>query len=350
MASRGSDLLLGWAMSKVALETAEVWGIPIDGFAISPFGLPTLPILPLGLEDGSNRIPKGTKIQLAGHPVFWLPASVRQRRNEPMAKYNLRLNLELFYRGYLNMKTFAVANIFEDAFGENIANSERFALRINRYIDGARDDFELNSLVTREGGLSSKQGKRKLESELEALYTMLDISWKDFCDDYDSVEKARIDAAIDRAKSISAKEIVAPLVQFLASLDNSSQSLDNYRQKIIGYLNLIDKFIEDAMLLERSTNKEDYIDDLEYFQLFYEADRIRAFGLIDNQASMWFEYGNREGLEKIPETIALLLQKYQVQSLSALGEGIRAINSYDRWTRQLEDRKWMKSQLEAVSI
>ncbi len=261
-----NELLLGWSISKKAMDASSKWGIAIDGFAMSPFGLPSLPILPLGTPDGANRIPKGTNVELAGHPVFWLPASVRSRKNESMAKYNLRLNLELFYRGYLNISNFLVSNIFEDTFGPNIAHSERFAIRVARYIDGATDDLELNLLVTKDGGLMNKSGKRNLDNELESLYSLLDNEWSQFCSDYDEVERGRFNFAIDRVKSIVAKDIVAPFASYVKSIvakeDRSAEALEDYRNKVTNYLTLIDKFIEDAMLLERSTNKEDYIDDL----------------------------------------------------------------------------------------
>lgn len=347
-----NEMLLGWSLGNKAVEASEIWGIEINGFAMSPFGLPALPILPLGTPDGANRIPKGTKVAIAAHPVFWLPASVRVRKNESMAKYNLRLNLELFYRGYLNISNFLVANIFEDAFGPNIASSEKFTHRVARYIDGATDDLELNRLVTKDGGLFNKNGKRNLENELNSLYMLLDGEWSRFCADYDDMERNRIILAADRAKTIIAKDVVAPFAPYVKSIldknDRSNEALEDYRSKVINYLALIDKFIEDALLLERSTIKEDYIDDLQYYQLTYESERNQAFSLIDRQAMLWFDKGDPSGMNKIAETILLFLHKYQVRSLSALSEGIRPIGSYNRWTKQLENRSWLQSQREIV--
>lgn len=85
---------------RIIEQACVAFALQPDQILSTPYGIPPLPRPPEPEPDGTGRVPAGATVDVACHPVFWLPPKVAaQRAEEDADAWAVRLYLELIDRG-----------------------------------------------------------------------------------------------------------------------------------------------------------------------------------------------------------------------------------------------------------
>lgn len=342
------DMVTIWDLADKALKASDAWKIPPQGFAVSPYGFPTLPILPTGDENGAKRLPLGMNIEYASHPVLWLPRKVRALRpKETIPHYNIRLHFELFYRGYyVDFDKFTAADFFEAHFGSSLSEDSSLYSRVANYIQGGTNDTAINQAVTQEGALQNKAAVKDMEERVEALYQDMESTWLTHCELYDTIHKDRLQKAIVRSTHPDVlRPLLDPLkakVEEIIASPNPSALKQEYLDLAAPIKYLIGLGIDDKGIMELATYSEDYLDDREFHKINYDQETREAGAYIT-------AIENRSFAEDITllrtavEYHVLLVQKNQVACIESMNQpSFNTTSAYERWNRQIENRMWLR--------
>ncbi len=213
------------SVTWLANETARIsviTGIDVSNILVSPYGFPTLFRPPLGEIDGSGRLPI-MKPEAAEHPVFWFDVETRrQREDENDYEYSIRLYLELVGRGYLHPVTEEVISPLRN-LGIYV-DTDQGKERIQRYIDGNKEDPELNNLVL-EFGETEYLYIGWAEAQAHEFYLEFEDAYKIFCETELAIAEERIQIAIraiDYTQDLN--ELFLEINKYLVAIRNNPET------------------------------------------------------------------------------------------------------------------------------
>jgi hypothetical protein len=224
--------------SVMIAAACEGYGLAPDQVLVTPYGFAPMPRPPQARRNNSGRLWPGLDLEVAIHPVFWLPPIVtRQGESEDDDVYAIRLHLELLDRQMVDMETQQVRN----PFGLNDLDVEHpdFGTELVDYANGERVDW-LAKFTLPDGPTPAEDIRQFAESiatEYRTRYYALKQRFANRAEEVFTAQRALLNAA-------DMERDVAPVLA-AASTYEQTQGTDARRQLIEtveAFIALIDSY------------------------------------------------------------------------------------------------------------